>query len=171
MRLFNDVPHFRTDRNNLAERAGIGLGNILQLAAHTHRGAQHNYRANQHRQFVFTVQMHRRDFHQEILPVDDDMFGMGIRRRAFQPAHEVESVDKARRVMVTQLIFTLPEQRAACRVGQFNFAFHIQGQHGFRQRFKQRAKRPMLTLGRHPWHRANVFHALDATDFSHKTAE
>ncbi len=92
-RLFYDVFHFGADGNNLAKRTEILRCHILQLTSHSDGGAQHHHRAGQHLLLIFALQMDRRNFHQEILPVNHDMFAMRILRIAFQPALKVKPID------------------------------------------------------------------------------
>jgi hypothetical protein len=47
---------------------------------------------------IFALQMDRRDFHQEVLPVNHHMFAMRVLRVAFQPALEVKPGDQLCRV-------------------------------------------------------------------------
>ena len=91
-RLFHHMFHFGADGNNLAKRAEILRSHILQLASHSDSGAQHHHRTGQHLLLIFALQMDRRNFHQEILSVNHDMFAMGILRIAFQPALEVKPI-------------------------------------------------------------------------------
>ncbi|MNE42059.1 hypothetical protein D3C80_1361650 [compost metagenome] len=73
-RLIDHVSHLRTDRNHLAKCTHILIGKILQLSAHTNGGTQHDHRPREYRRVVLALQMNRRDFHQEILAVDNDVF-------------------------------------------------------------------------------------------------
>ncbi len=85
--------HFGADGNNLAKRAQILRGHILQLTPHPDGGTQHNDGSRQHLLLIFTLQMDWRNFHQEILSVNHDMLAMRILRIAFEPALEVKAID------------------------------------------------------------------------------
>ncbi len=92
-RLFHYVFHFGADGNNLAKRAQILRSHILQLTPHPDGGAQHDNSTSQHLLLIFTLQMDRRNLHQEVLSVNYDMLAMRILRIAFEPALEVKPID------------------------------------------------------------------------------
>ncbi len=58
-RLVNHMTHFRADGNNLAERADILAGEVLQLATHAQRRAQHDHRTGQYAGVSFPFQIDR----------------------------------------------------------------------------------------------------------------
>ena len=74
--LIDHLPHTRADGDNLAERANILRGHGLQLTAHTQCRAQHDDCPRQDSAIALAVDVDRRGFQQEVLPVDHHMLSM-----------------------------------------------------------------------------------------------
>ncbi|MOA14368.1 hypothetical protein D3C78_1344660 [compost metagenome] len=70
--------------------------------------------------------MNRRDFHQEILAVNDNMFAKRALRIAVEPPLKIESRDQLCSKMVAEFFLALAKQLATREVGSLYFAFQIQ---------------------------------------------
>ncbi|CCJ88813.1 hypothetical protein BN132_741 [Cronobacter turicensis 564] len=108
-RLIHHLLHARADRDDMTEGVQIETGQVLKLAAHAHRGAQHRDRAGQDAGAALFFQMHRRNFQHKILAVNHYVLGVRLHWAALQPALEIKTTDKACGVMVAQARFILAE--------------------------------------------------------------